>query len=412
MARKGFIGLAGGGAGTGVTGSSLTSGNVIQGAGSSAVSDSGVAVSSLATNANRIDQNNAATTSAQLATVISDETGTGKLTFATTPTLITPVLGVATATSINKMAITAPATSSTLAVADGKTLTASNTLTLAGTDGDTLTVPSGGGTAAVTANKLSAFAATTSAELAGVISDETGSSLLVFNTTPTLVTPVLGVATATSINKVALTAPASAATLTIANNKTLTCNNTLTLAGTDAQTMTFPAVSDTVAGLGTIQTFTAQQYNTGSRVFMSANQTLPAASTNLEAITELIFTLPATTARNFWFHAMGLYNQNTAGSASTGIGIQFGVAPTNAWVSGRFQLGSASFTGSAPSVITSTTATTISAGTVTSTATFAWEMHGFVESSATGTQTIQIMGKTGTQADTLTFYRGSYLEVG
>lgn len=55
------------------------------------------------------------------------------------PALTTPTLGVATATSINKMAITAPATSSTLAVADGKTLTANNTLTLAGTDSTTLT---------------------------------------------------------------------------------------------------------------------------------------------------------------------------------------------------------------------------------------------------------------------------------
>jgi len=50
------------------------------------------------------------------------------------------------------------------------------------------------------ADKLSAFAATTSAELAGVISDETGSGKLVFDTSPTLVTPVLGVAAATSIN--------------------------------------------------------------------------------------------------------------------------------------------------------------------------------------------------------------------
>lgn len=39
--------------------------------------------------------------------------------------------------------------------------------------------------------KLSAFAATTSAELATVISDETGSGLLVFGTSPTLTTPVL-----------------------------------------------------------------------------------------------------------------------------------------------------------------------------------------------------------------------------
>lgn len=67
-------------------------------------------------------------------------TGTGVLVFATSPTLVTPILGVATATSINKVAITAPATSATLTIANGKTLTASNTLTFAGTDGKTLTV--------------------------------------------------------------------------------------------------------------------------------------------------------------------------------------------------------------------------------------------------------------------------------
>jgi hypothetical protein len=43
----------------------------------------------------------AATTSLELKTLISDETGSGSLVFATSPTLVTPVLGVATATSIN-----------------------------------------------------------------------------------------------------------------------------------------------------------------------------------------------------------------------------------------------------------------------------------------------------------------------
>lgn len=76
-------------------------------------------------------------------------------------------------------------------------------------------------------------------------------------TSRTLVTPTLGVATATSINKVAITAPATAATLTLANNKTFTVNNTLTLSGTDSTTMTFPASTTTVAGLGIAQTFTA-----------------------------------------------------------------------------------------------------------------------------------------------------------
>jgi len=63
---------------------------------------------------------------------------------------------------------------------------------------------------------------------------------------PTLTTPILGVATATSINKVAITQPATSATLTIADGKTLTANNSLTLAGTDATTQTFPATSGTV----------------------------------------------------------------------------------------------------------------------------------------------------------------------
>lgn len=77
-------------------------------------------------------------TSANLAAAVTDETGSGAAVFATSPTLVTPVLGAATATSINKMMITAPASGSTLAVADGKTATVSNTLTFTGTDGATI----------------------------------------------------------------------------------------------------------------------------------------------------------------------------------------------------------------------------------------------------------------------------------
>lgn len=140
----------------------------------------------------------AATTSAELASVISNETGSGLLVFATSPTLTTPVLGVAAATSVNKVAITAPATSATLTIADGKTLTVSNTLTFTGTDTSSVAFGTGG-TVPYTSNNLSVFAATTSAQLAGVISDETGSGALVFATSPTLVTPVLGVAAGTSL---------------------------------------------------------------------------------------------------------------------------------------------------------------------------------------------------------------------
>lgn len=48
----------------------------------------------------------------------------------TSPILTTPTLGVATATSINKVAITAPATSATLTIADGQTLTVNGSATI------------------------------------------------------------------------------------------------------------------------------------------------------------------------------------------------------------------------------------------------------------------------------------------
>ncbi len=95
-------------------------------------------------------------TSVGPATSIASQTGTGtKFVVDTSPTLVTPVLGVATATSIN-----------------GTTIPSTKTLV-------------------VTTDKISVLAATTSAELAGVISDETGTGALVFGTSPTIATPVI-----------------------------------------------------------------------------------------------------------------------------------------------------------------------------------------------------------------------------
>lgn len=95
-----------------------------------------------------------------------------------------------TGKTYNRVTITAPANGSTLTVADGKTFTLSNTLTFSGTDSASVAFGAGG-TVAYTGNKLSVFAATTSAELAGVISDETGSGALVFATSPTLTQPTI-----------------------------------------------------------------------------------------------------------------------------------------------------------------------------------------------------------------------------
>ena len=115
-------------------------------------------------------------------------TGTGNVVRSTNAVLTTPSLGVATATSINKVTITAPASNATLTIANAKTLNVSNTLTFTGNDSSSIDF-GGGGTVAYTSNKLNVFANTTSAELRGIISDETGEGLLVFNNQPNLIRP-------------------------------------------------------------------------------------------------------------------------------------------------------------------------------------------------------------------------------
>jgi hypothetical protein len=195
----------------------------------------------------------AATSSSELAGIISDETGTGALVFANTPTLVTPNIGAATGTSlvlsgdltvngttttINSTEITVDDKNLTLGsvasptdagadgggitlkgatdktfnwidatdswtssehmnLASGKVLKINGTEVLSATQytGNAATVTNG----ITTASKISALAATSSSELAGVISDETGTGALVFANTPTLVTPAIGAATGTTL---------------------------------------------------------------------------------------------------------------------------------------------------------------------------------------------------------------------
>lgn len=120
---------------------------------------------------------------------VTSTTGSGNVVLATSPTLTSPTLGAASATSINGLTITS--STGTLTIANSKTATVSNTLTFTGTDSSSVAFGTGG-TVAYTSNTLGDFGATTSAELAGVISDETGSGSLVFGTAPTFTTSVDG----------------------------------------------------------------------------------------------------------------------------------------------------------------------------------------------------------------------------
>jgi hypothetical protein len=296
------------------------------------------------------------------ATSVASQTGTGsKFVMDTSPTLVTPTIGVAIATSVNNVTITNPGTSAILTIADGKTLTANNSLTLAGADGKTMTFPttdatiartdasqtftgkqtfasegidlpgSTSGTATVVAPAAAGTGTTitlpgatgtlatldgtetltnksltsptltgtptaptaaantnttqvattefvtgaistanaTNANLTGPITSignatsvasQTGTgSKFVMDTSPTLVTPTIGVAIATSVNNVTITNPGTSAILTIADGKTLTANNSLTLAGADGKTMTFPTTDATIARTDAAQTFTGKQ---------------------------------------------------------------------------------------------------------------------------------------------------------
>jgi hypothetical protein len=106
----------------------------------------------------------------------------------------------------------------------------------------------------------------------------TGTGKFVFDTSPTLVAPVLGAATATTINGLAITNNGTN-TLNIAAGKTFVVSNGLTLAGTDSTTMTFPATSATLARTDAAQTFTgAQTFSTGTRSDSYASATVPTTS--------------------------------------------------------------------------------------------------------------------------------------
>jgi len=128
-------------------------------------------------------------TSANLLAAMTDETGTGLLVFNDTPTLITPILGTVTSGDIS-------ACISTSMVMVTPILGTPTSGTLTNCTG----LPVSTGVSGLGANVATFLGIPSSANLAAAVTDETGSGALVFATSPTLVTPVLGAATGTSLS--------------------------------------------------------------------------------------------------------------------------------------------------------------------------------------------------------------------
>ena len=180
----------------------------------------------------------ASTTSAQLATLISDETGTaGKLVFSTTPTFTTSVVTDSasfdvfntTATTVNAFGA---ATALNLGQTTGKTTIRSTDVSISTSTGS-LVVSGGAG-------------------IAGSLFTGTG-----FSSSISGVILANGNLSATTYNKLTLTAPTNTATLTLANNSTLATSGafSLTLTTTAASNVTFPTAGTLLTSGATSPSF-------------------------------------------------------------------------------------------------------------------------------------------------------------
>jgi len=311
----------------------------------------------------------APTTSAQLAGVISNDTGYdatqgGSLVFSYNPTFSFPTLGVAAATSINKVEITAPATGATLTIANGKTLTANKIITLDGADNKTLnlnktitleadqdsrTVNFGAGTTsafrvAYSSDNLGLFALTTSAQLAGIMSDKTGytsGAKLMFSDSPEVTNLQVGEGAqiwefdATSANNFIIKSGASGSQI---NPLTLSSSGALATLGT----ISSPSLVSTSIGASVI-TLTSHQGSSPSAAIRAitadsagnlyvGNGSFVNQITTLGNLTNGTGSIVRTTDATFTTHPVGTRDNKIATTNFVGNELEwslFGYTTTN-----------------------------------------------------------------------------------
>ena len=194
-------------------------------------------------------------------------------------------------------------------IASGTTYTNITGLTINST-----TIPSSK-TLVVTTDKLSTLAATTSSELAGVITDETGSGSLVFATSPTLVTPNLGTPSAISLTN-ATNTPTDA---TKANLASPTFTGTVTIP--TGAVITSPKIGSTYSAKTAAYTFASGDEG---NIFSMNN----AATQQFNIPTDATFNFAVGTEINvFWITGAG---QPTIGAVTPGTTTVISTGATSA----------------------------------------------------------------------------------
>lgn len=206
--------------------------------------------------------------SANLAALLTDETGSGAAVFATSPTLVTPLLGTPT--------------SGTLTNCTG--------------------LPVSTGISGLAANVATFLATPSSANLASALTDETGTTKAVFSNNPALVSP-------TADNFIdGFTSTATAAGTT---TLTVTSNKLQTFTGSTTQNCDLPAVSTLVLGTVYVITnlssgvITVRSSGANTVQVMQANSTL---------------TLQSNTTSGTGASVWNIIGYTTAASGQTGSG--------------------------------------------------------------------------------------------